>query len=446
MTMATTTQISAQEARAVLGRHLLLDGFDLVVDLDRSHGCYLVDGRDGKEYLDFFTYLASNALGMNHPRLREEAFQRELGRVAVNKPTNSDVQTTEMATFVEAVGRFAMPADMPHLFLVSGGALAVENALKTAFDWKVQKNRAKGIAGEVGSQVLHFRESFHGRSGYTMSLTNTDPAKTDLFPKFDWPRIDNPKMLFPLNAENLATVQAAEAAAVQQMEEAFRKHPDDIACIIIEPIQGEGGDNHFRPEFFRELRRLADENECILIFDEVQTGVGVTGKFWAYEHAGVVPDIIVFGKKMQVCGIIASKRIDEVENNVFNTPSRINSTWGGNLVDCVRATRILEVIHEEGLVENAATQGERLLNGLEAIAAEFPTLVSGARGQGLLCAFDLPDAGQRSQLISWCMEHSMMVLPCGEVTVRFRPALIVSAEEIDAGLHLLRQSLRALQG
>lgn len=444
--MATTTQLSAQEARATLGRHLLLDGFDLVVDLDRSHGCYLVDGRDGKEYLDFFTYLASNALGMNHPRLREEAFQRELGRVAVNKPTNSDVQTTEMARFVEAVGRFAMPADMPHLFLVSGGALAVENALKTAFDWKVQKNRAKGIAGEVGSQVLHFRESFHGRSGYTMSLTNTDPAKTDLFPKFDWPRIDNPKMLFPLNAENLATVQAAEAAAVQQMEEAFRKHPDDIACIIIEPIQGEGGDNHFRPEFLRELRRLADENECILIFDEVQTGVGVTGKFWAYEHAGVVPDIIVFGKKMQVCGIIASKRIDEVENNVFNTPSRINSTWGGNLVDCVRATRILEVIHEEGLVENAATQGERLLNGLEAIAAEFPTLVSGPRGQGLLCAFDLPDGGQRSQLISWCMEHGMMVLPCGEVTVRFRPALIVSAEEIDAGLYLLRQSLRALQG
>jgi len=444
--MATTTQLSAQEAREVLGRHLLLDGFDLVVDLDRSHGCYLVDGRDGKEYLDFFTYLASNALGMNHPRLREEAFQRELGRVAVNKPSNSDVQTTEMARFVEAVGRFAMPADMPHLFLVSGGALAVENALKTAFDWKVQKNRAKGVAGEVGQKVIHFKECFHGRSGYTMSLTNTDPAKTDLYPKFDWPRIDNPKVQFPLNADNLAAVQAAEAAAVKQMEEAFRKYPDDIASMIIEPVQGEGGDNHFRPEFFRELRRLADENECILIFDEVQTGAGITGKFWAYEHAGVSPDIIVFGKKMQVCGIIASKRIDEVKNNVFNTPSRINSTWGGNLVDCVRSTRILEVIHEEGLVENAATQGERLLNGLEAIVSEFPTLVSAARGQGLLCAFDLPNADLRGKLISWCMEHGMMVLPCGEVSVRFRPALIVSAEEIDRGLDILRRSLRALQG
>ncbi len=444
--MATTTQISAREAREVLGRHLLLDGFDLVVDLDRSHGCYLVDARNGKEYLDFFTYLASNALGMNHPRPREDAFQRELGRAAVNKPSNSDVQTTEMARFAEVVERFAMPADMPHLFLVSGGALAVENALKTAFDWKVQKNRAKGVAGEVGSKVIHFRECFHGRSGYTMSLTNTDPAKTDLYPKFDWPRIDNPKVRFPLNADNLAAVQAAEAAAVQQMEEAFRKHPDDIASIILEPIQGEGGDNHFRPEFFRELRRLADENECILIFDEVQTGVGITGKFWAYEHTGVVPDIIVFGKKLQVCGIIASKRIDEVENNVFNTPSRINSTWGGNLVDCVRSMRILEVIHEEGLLENAATQGKRLRNGLEAIEGEFPSLVSNARGLGLLCAFDLPDADVRSKLISWCMDHGMMVLPCGEVSVRFRPPLIVSAEEIDRGLDLLRQSLQALQG
>jgi L-lysine 6-transaminase len=334
---------------------------------------------------------------------------------------------------------------MPHLFLVSGGALAVENALKTAFDWKVQKNRAKGIAGEVGSKVIHFKECFHGRSGYTMSLTNTDPAKTDLYPKFDWPRIDNPKVRFPLNADNLAAVQAAEAEAVKQMEEAFRKHPDDIAAMIIEPIQGEGGDNHFRPEFFRELRRLADENECILIFDEVQTGVGITGKFWAYEHAGVVPDIIVFGKRMQVCGIIASKRIDEVENTVFNTPSRINTTWGGNLVDCVRAPRILEVIHDEGLVQNAATQGERLLNGLVALTAEFPALVSNARGQGLLCAFDLPDADLRGKLISWCMDHGMMVLPCGEVSVRFRPALIVSAEEIDRGLDILRQSLRALQ-
>ncbi len=192
------------------------------------------------------------------------------------------------------------------------------------------------------------------------------------------------------------------------------------------------------------MRRLADENECILIFDEVQTGVGITGKFWAYEHTGIVPDIIVFGKKMQVCGIIASKRIDEVENNVFNTPSRINSTWGGNLVDCVRSTRILEVIHEEGLLENAATQGKRLRHGLEAMEGEFPALISNARGLGLLCAFDLPDADVRSKLISWCMDHGMMVLPCGEVSVRFRPPLIVSAEEIDRGLDLLRQSLQAL--
>ncbi len=444
--MTTTTQLSAREAREILGRHLLLDGFDLVVDLDRSHGTYLVDARDGREYLDFFTYLASNALGMNHPKLREESFQRELGRVAVNKPSNSDVQTTEMARFVEVMGRFALPEGMPHLFLVSGGALAVENALKAAFDWKVQKNMAKGITGEKGTRVMHFRECFHGRSGYTLSLTDTDPAKTNYYPKFDWPRIENPKMRFPQNAENLAAVQAAEARSVEQMEEAFRKHPDEIAAIILEPVQGEGGDNHFRPEFFRELRRLADKHECLLIWDEVQTGVGMTGRFWAYEHAGVAPDMICFGKKLQVCGVIASTRLDEIEHNVFNTTSRINSTWGGNLVECVRSTRILEIIDEENLLENAATQGKRLLAGLESIQADYPALISNARGLGLICSFDLPDGEIRSTLLNWCLENNMVVLPSGSVTVRFRPPLTVSAEDIDNGLEILRKALTAVGG
>jgi L-lysine 6-transaminase len=442
--MATTAQISAQEAREVLGRHMLLDGFDMVVDLDRSHGTYLVDARDGKEYLDFFTFLASGPVGMNHPRLRDESFQRELGRVAVNKPSNSDIQTLEMARFVEAMERHAMPEGMPHLFLISGGALAVENALKAAFDWKVRKNFAKGHTDEVGTRVIHFKECFHGRTGYTLSLTNSAPVKTDYYPKFDWPRIENPHARFPLTGDNLAQVEAAERRAVAQMEEAFRKHRDDIAAIIIEPVQGEGGDRHFRPEFFRELRRLADEHEAILIFDEVQTGGGLTGKFWAYEHFGVKPDIIAFGKKFQVCGIIASTRLDEVEHNVFNTSGRINSTWGGNLVDCVRATRILEIIHDENLVANAAEQGERLQAGLVALQAEFPSVISNARGLGLMCAFDVPDADTRSRLLSAAMERGMMGLPCGEVTVRVRPPLTVATEEVDRGIKILRESLKSL--
>ena len=229
------------------------------------------------------------------------------------------------------------------------------NALKTAFDWKVRKNLAAG-KGERGSQIIHFRQAFHGRSGYTLSLTNTEPMKVAYFPKFDWPRIENPYIRFP-EAEHLAETEAAEARAIAAIEAAVAANPDDIAGLIIEPIQGEGGDLHFRGEFLRELRRLADEHEFLLIFDEVQTGVGMTGRMWCHQHFGVEPDVLVFGKKTQVCGILASRRMDEVEDNVFRLPSRINSTFGGNLVDMVRFGRYLEIIEEEDLVGNAARVG-----------------------------------------------------------------------------------------
>jgi L-lysine 6-transaminase len=202
--------------------------------------------------------------------------------------------------------RVAIPDYLPHAFFISGGALAVENALKTAFDWKVRKNFAKGYSTERGHQIMHFREAFHGRSGYTLSMTNTaDPRKTQYFPKFDWPRVLNPKVTFPLDEENLAQVKQAEETSINQIKQAIKDNPDDIAAIIIEPIQGEGGDNHFRPEFFAALRTIADENDILLIFDEVQTGVGVTGKMWAYQHYGVEPDIVSFGKKTVQIGIIA---------------------------------------------------------------------------------------------------------------------------------------------
>jgi L-lysine 6-transaminase len=442
--MTTATRIAAADAVEVLRRHMLVDGFDLVLDLDRSHGSTLVDARTGKEFLDFFTFIASNALGMNHPALAEESFRARLGRVSIQKPSNSDLQTVEMAEFVEAFERFAMPPEFPYLFLVEGGSVAIENALKAAFDWKVRKNFKRGHKGEVGTRVIHFREAFHGRTGYTLSLTNTDPAKTDYYPKFDWPRIDNPKVHFPLDAVSLAQVQDAEARSIEQIEAAFRKYPDDIAAIILEPIQGEGGDNHFRPEFFQALRRLADQHEALLIFDEVQTGVGLTGRFWAYQHLGMAPDIVVFAKKMQVCGMMVSRRIDEVPENVFKVSSRINSTWGGSLTDCVRATRILEVIAADRLVENAATQGARLLTGLQSIAAERPTIVTNARGRGLMCAFDLPDPETRKKLFAWTYDAGLFVLPSGRRSIRFRPALTIGETDIDRGLEILRRGVKAL--
>jgi L-lysine 6-transaminase len=435
------THLSPGEVLSSLGKHMLVDGFDFVVDLRRSQGSRLVDARTGRSYLDFFTFVASSPLGMNHPKMVTPDFLEKLGRVALNKPSLSDIYCLEQAEFVETFARVAMPSYLPHAFFVEGGTLGVENALKAAFDWKVRKNRVRGYREERGRQVIHFRQCFHGRSGYTLSLTNTDPINTDLFPKFSWPRVLNPKVTFPLNENRLAEVEAAEETSIAQIKEAFYRNKDDIASIIIEPIQGEGGDNHFRPEFFAALRQLADENEAMLICDEVQTGVGMTGKMWAHQHF-VQPDIIAFGKKVQVCGCLCGPRIDEVKDNVFAVSSRLNSTWGGNLVDMVRSTRYLEIIEEDNLVENARVVGEHLLRRLQQLAEEFPAAVSNPRGRGLFAAFDAVSPERRNAIRTKCLANGLIILPSGERSIRFRPALTISEAEIDEGMEIIRQAVK----
>lgn len=442
-TTGSPVKVLPTEVHSTLSKHMLIDGFDLVVDLKRSQGSYLYDSRYNKRYLDFFTFFASGAVGINHPKLTEPAFLEKLAFVGVNKPSNSDAYTVEMAEFVETFARIAMPEYLPYVFFVDGGALAVENALKTAFDWKVRKNFVKGYTEERGSQVIHFRKAFHGRSGYTLSLTNTDPTKTNYFPKFKWPRIHNPAMKFPQNAKNQEEVRKEETIAIQQIKQAIINNPDDIAALIIEPIQGEGGDNHFRKEFFQELRTICDENEVLLIFDEVQTGVGLTGRMWAHEYF-VKPDMVAFGKKTQVCGFMCSTRIDDVMDNVFHKPSRINSTFGGNLVDMVRFARVLEVIQEERLVENAAVVGEHLLEALKTLEAEFPMLISNARGRGLFCAMDLDTAQNRDQLRSKAYEEGLILIGCGDRSIRFRPPLNLKKSEVDEGVGIIRKALKEI--
>lgn len=437
--------IAPNEVHQTLGRHMLADGFQMVLDLERSHGSYLYDAITGNRFLDFFTFFASNPLGMNHPKLNTPEFITKIGKVALHKPSCSDLYTVEMAEFVEAFFRVAVPSHFRYSFFIEGGALAVENALKVAFDWKVRKNFAKGHTQEIGQKVIHFRHAFHGRSGYTMTLTNTDPTKTDLFPKFQgWPRITSPGATFPLEGDNLQRTKQLEQQAIAEIEEAFRQNPDDIACIILEPIQAEGGDNHFRPEFLAELRRLCDQNEALLIFDEVQTGVGMTGTMWAHQGLGVLPDIITFGKKTQVCGILVGPRVDEVPDNVFHKSSRINSTWGGNLVDMVRFTKVLEIIEEENLVENARLVGQHLLGRLHQLQQEFPNLVSNVRGRGLMCAVDLPTAELRNTFREQCYANGLMILGCGDHSIRFRPALNITAEVIDEGLEVIRGVLAGM--
>jgi len=433
----TADKIQAEDVHQILRQYMLADGFEFVLDLKNSQGIYLVDEKTGNTYIDFFTFFASSPLGLNHPKLIK--VKDELAAVSINKPSNSDIFTTYMAEFVETFAEIAKPDYMKYLFFISGGALAVENGLKVAFDWKVQKNFAKGYKEEKGQQVIHFKQAFHGRSGYTLSLTNTEPNKIKYFPKFNWPRVTNPKITFPLDL-HLEEIIRLEQKAIDEIYSAIKNNPDDIAVIIIEPIQGEGGDNFFRKEFFEKLRQIADENEILLMFDEVQTGFGLTGKFWASDHY-VKPDIIAFGKKAQTCGIIVSDRIDDVDEHCFRKSSRINSTWGGNLVDMVRSKHILRIVEEENLVENSRVVGKYLLDKLREIQKDFPDIVSNARGLGLMCSFDLSSTGTRNRFKDTCFKEKLIILGCGEKSIRFRPPLNITKDEIDNGLNIIRKVL-----
>ena len=433
--------IEMKDVRTTLDKHILADGFEMVMDLEKSHGSWLVDERDGSEYLDMFSMFASGAVGYNHPDIL--AKRDRLAISAQNKPTLSDVYNSYYADFMETFSNTAIPDYLPHTFFIEGGALGVENALKVAFDWKVRKNMSKG-KGEKGSKIIHFNQAFHGRTGYTLSLTNTtDPRKTMYFPKFDWPRIINPKLSFPITDYVLEEVENNEKKAIDQIKKAITENPDEIAALIIEPIQGEGGDNHFRDEFFTALRQLCDENEMMYILDEVQTGIGITGKWWAHQHNSVQPDIIAFGKKSHVCGLLAGRRIEEVENHVFAESSRINSTFGGNLTDMVRFQIVLEIIEKENLLDNAREMGEFLLTELQNLAEEFPAYVTNPRGLGLFAAFDLPSQTERDNVIAKMMENKLLILPSGDQAIRFRPHLNVTQADLSTALDIINSTIKS---
>jgi len=441
--------VTPEEVFPVLERWILRDGFNIVIDMEKSQGSWIVDARTGEKWLDFYTFFASAPFGMNHPKLTTDEFKEKIFRAAINKVANSDIYTVEMAEFVKTFSEVAVPKGFNHLFFIDYGTLAIENALKVAMDWKVRKLLAKGkitkgeaMDGKKGTKVIHFRDAFHGRSGYTLSLTNTaDPNKHQYFAKYDWPRVLNPKITWPLE-QHIEAVRWAEEVSESQILKHLWDDPDAYCAIIIETIQGEGGDNHFRTEFFKKLRKICDEYDLMLIFDEVQCGMGITGKMWAFEHHGVTPDIVAFGKKAQVCGIMVGPKVDEVPENCFTVSSRINSTWGGNICDMVRSTRYLEIYRDDNVLHYVATvAGPQLLSGLQAIGAEFPKLVSNVRGKGLMCAFDFPCADTRAKFLKKMQEKHVLILSCGTRSVRFRPALNIAPEEIDRGLALAKEAL-----
>src|ERR1700730_16206776 len=433
--------VKASNVLQTLEQHILLDGFKIVVDLEKSRGSYIYDGGSCRRLVDLFGFFGSMPVGFNHPHFDRDDVKSDLLRAAKVKIANSDVYSRPYAEFVETFSRVAGLAPLERYLLIEGGGLAVENCLKAAMDWKVRKNMAAG-RGERGTQVLHFRHAFHGRTGYTMSLTNTDPRKTELFAKFECPRVSCPYIDFSLpESKREADVVEREKKSEAEIRKFVDDHKIDICAIIIEPIQGEGGDNHFRGEWLKKLREICDENENLLIFDEVQCGMGVTGRMWCCQNFGVVPDLMAFGKKAQVCGVMAGPRIDEVKDNAFRLPSRLNSTWGGNFTDMMRSTHFMRVIEEEHLVKNAGKVGAYFLDQLHALQSEFD-FIKAVRGRGMFLAFDLPDAKTREEMWKGLFDLGVLTLRSGEQSIRFRPALDMTAVVVDEAADLMRQYCR----
>src|SRR5438105_2683729 len=431
----------ASSVLKILEQHVLLDGFKIVVDLEKSRGSYLHNAVNDQRLIDLYGFFGSNPVGFNHPHFESPEVKADLLRGAQIKIANSDVYSEAYAEFVETFGRVAGLSPLERYLFIEGGALAIENTLKAGMDWKVRKNIAAG-RGERGTEILHFRQAFHGRSGYTMSLTNTDPRKTDLFAKFNWPRVSNPHIDFSLpEPRRTEDVIEREKRCEQEIMKFIAERGIDIAAIIIEPIQGEGGDNHFRGEWLQTLRRICDENEMLLIFDEVQCGMGATGRNWCCEHFNVVPDLLAFGKKAQVCGVLAGPRLDEVKDNAFRLSSRLNSTWGGNFTDMVRSTHFLRIIEEEHLIENAGKVGAYFLDQLRQLQNEFD-FVQAVRGRGMFLAFDLPDAKAREDVWKGLFDSGVLTLRSGENSIRFRPALDLTAEVVDEAIEVVRKYCR----
>ena len=397
----------------------LFDSFPIVWNIQKSQNSFLYDIHTNEEYLDFHGGFGSNPIGWNHPKLTKHFSSGLWNKHFLNKPANCDFYTQEYIEFIDKFQTTIIPKNYPHLFFIDGGALAVENALKIAMDWKYQKN---GDNNEDLS-IAHFTKAFHGRSGYTMSLTNTEPHKTKNFTKFNWPRF-----LPSIKTGTLPQNQEVyDEFAIGEVEKYFKEHHKSIAGLIIEPIQCEGGDRHFTKYFLQNLQRLCNEHDVLFILDEVQTGFYTTGKTWCFQHYDLEPDLVCFGKKSQQCGVFGGKRLDEIQNHCFNTSGRLGSTWGGNHIDMIRSSKIIDIIKEDNLELNATERGNQWSDEMKMIQSNK---IKNIRNLGLIMSFDCESTEKRNQLLDILKKNKLLALGAGENTIRMRPNLAVSKTDI----------------
>ena len=443
------TELPGPRAREWLAR----GGFDMqsfyraaVVDDELSQGCSLVDV-DGNVFLDMFASFALGALGYNHPAMVALAQSDAFARAAVNPTSTPFLTTPSWFEFMEAMSERYAPRGMAKMFCVDAGGEGVEAALKAAFIVHGERRReAAGqspdplVLGELEKSAImknagtdavpiSFDGAFHGRGLGPMSATHSKLMHKADLPAFPWPSVTFPANKFPLDryAEENA---AAEAASLTELAAVLEQYAGRVAAIMVEPMQSEGGDRHASPAFFQAVQRLAGEAGAALILDEVQTGVAISGTMWAHEQLALPrpPDLVTFGKKMQLGGFFASADYD------IRRFGRMYQTRNGDRARAMLALTTLRTIDAEDLLTNVRETGAVFLAGLQAIEQRYPTLVTQARGLGFLLAFDMPTPASRDDFLARCMRRGVFASYTGTRSVRIRPHLITGVPEVEEAL------------
>lgn len=420
-----------------LNRYVVATPMPFAIDLAQGEGMHLVTV-DGQRLFDWAGYYGSKLIAHNHPAMFEPEYLRRLAYAANNKVANPDFLTQECLDYYRLLYRLA-PASMQgeglEVYAVNSGAEAVENMMK----YLVAKFNIKRPA-TGNRRFLYFDRAFHGRTVFALNVTQTmDPVATKDF--HGLMTGGNLKLPFPAFDSSLSREQNEKSAvkALEQVESALSLMSDEIVAMIVEPIQGAGGQRVALPEFFQGLSYLGHKYDVYLGFDEVQTGLGLTGRMWGIDHFSLPhpPMAVASGKKFGNGVVYMKERLDDV--------GVLDSTWGGSLVDMVRLIREMQIVEEEGLIEKAAEKGKRLETGLLALAQKHAPRMFNVRGLGLYQGFSLETPELKSRLIDHALEHhQLLLLGAGHRSIRTRPNLHVTNEEIDRFCDLIDRSLDEL--
>ncbi|XP_076072615.1 4-aminobutyrate aminotransferase, mitochondrial-like [Mytilus galloprovincialis] len=417
-------------------------------DYDKSYGNYLVDVDDNC-MLDLYTQIASIPIGYNHQSLIDAVKNENNLSTFVNRPALGCYPPRDWITRLQTSLLAVAPPGLSEVQTMACGACSVEHAQKAMFiafqrrkrggapptQEELQSCKTNDLPGTPNLSVLSFKNAFHGRTMGALALTHTKPMHKLDFPQPKWPIATFPMLKYPLE-DNVRENQAEEKRCLEEVEdliETWKKKGEPIVGVVIEPIQGEGGDNFASPQFFQGLQDICIKNDICFNLDEVQTGCGVTGLFWAHEHFNLKqpPDIVTFSKKMLTGGFYY--RSEYRSQEAF----RIFNTWVGDPSKVVLLEAVIKVIKRDNLLNRVTEIGNYLWPEVEKIQKKYPDVLSRVRGLGITGAVDFPSIDDRNKAISKLLSKGVNTGACGESSLRLRPTLTLQKHHVDIFLDKL---------